>query len=545
MKLYKSMFLILCLFVTPVLLAAGGEMKIGTGYTFLDEMDNLSVYQGTSNLYEGFAFSVEDFKYGFDNGINLNGNFVNTTLKNRNLSFNAYKSGLFNMSASHFRYRKFYNADGSYYSKRERTNFNASIQPSKKLKLFGGVNVLDKEGITDYSYIPLQFEFTDTVEYYQTTYNVGATGFCEYGSLTAEIRNTIFMDDQYEGFDGDRRSDQFKLNFYTKIPDHDEYQVFGGYLQRNDKMDSTTVELKTTNFWGGMRAYFKKQYMFTYRMIAASSEDVDDNFTTDNMYHTFAVQKTFARDGGIRVGYELKSTEDDFSKTSGNGFLVNGWYQYNNTWFFKGRYSFASSEVDNGSVLLSDVDRSKHMISIQYVFPKYGNMIGKVEKKIKEYNDISNIGSTLVSSKADYTKASFKLTLHEAKYGKLIFTNSYYLGKFENASEETSYEFSDHVLSTSLIPRSFGPLTAAVNGTYYRSRRDVDVEKFNFNSAVLWNLYKDFSFEVKYSVYAYNDLKGVTLETEALPDNVTQYEASGIAYTSNIVEIKLIKNLQF
>ncbi|KAA3636386.1 MAG: hypothetical protein DWP97_02870 [Calditrichaeota bacterium] len=528
MKLNKSIFLILCLFATPLLLAAGGEMKVGAGYTFLDEMDNLSVYQGTSNLYEGFAFSVEDFKYGFDNGVNLNGNFVNTSLKNRNLAFSAYKSGLFTMSASHYRYRKIYSADGSLFTKRERTNFKASVQPSDKFKLFGGYNIIEKDGITDYSYSPLQFDFTDTIGYTQFTYNVGATGFCEYGSVTAEIRNTVYQDDQSEGFLNDRTSDQFKLHFYTKIPDYDEYQVFGGYMQREDKMDSTTVELKTTNFWGGLRAYFKDQYMFTYRMIAASTEDVDDNITTDNSYHTFAVQKSFARDGGIRVGYELKSTEDEFNKTSGNGFLINGWYQLDNSWFFKGKYSFASSEVDDGTILLSDVERSKHMISIQYVFPKYGNIVGKAEKKIKRYNDIANVGTSLASSEADYTKASLKLTLKEAKYGKLIFTNSYYLGKFENLSDETSYEFSDHVISTTVIPRSFGQFTVAVNGTYYRSRRDVDVEKFNFNSTVMWDMLNDLSFEAKYSAYTYDDLMAV-IDT----------------YTANIVEIKFIKNLSF
>lgn len=528
----KNLFLLLIvsflLILSSIAVAENnGEVQLSFGYTSIDGDDNQSVSQETHNLYEGFSFSIENFRYKTNQGINFNANLLNTTRNDRNLRFSAYKPGLFNLSVYNKQYRRIYSTDGVDFTRRESTGMKVTVQPQKNFKLFGGFNYVDKDGTVSYDLRPIIESVSYKTAYTQYDYNFGATGFCNYGRLTVDFKNVTYQDDAAPGFSMDRTADQFNLTINTAIPNHKNIQLFGGYLSREDKMDSTTVTLKTTNGWGAVRAYLKNDFTLNFRMVLASTEHENLLSNTDNNYYTFSAMKTFKRAGGVRVGYEIRSSENDFSKTSATGYLLDGWYNIND-WYFKGRYSFISSEVDKGSVLIGDNEKSKSFFSAKYKLKDFGSATGKVEKRTKEYNDIANAGQTLDQSKIDYTKASFELALKDKRYGKIIFGSSYYLGEYENMSADSLYEFSDYVVSTTLIPRSFSNIDFSATANYYRSRRDSDIEKFNMSVTAAWEFIPDHSITGTYKAYSFDDLL-VAADT----------------YTSNIIEFKFIKNLTF
>jgi len=87
--------------------AAGGSGTVKAGYVLTDEDGHRGVNQETFNTYEGFAISVENFKYLFDNGINLNANLRKVTLNNRNLYAAIGKPGLFKAIEKHQSVRRF------------------------------------------------------------------------------------------------------------------------------------------------------------------------------------------------------------------------------------------------------------------------------------------------------------------------------------------------------------------------------------------------------------------------------------------------------
>ena len=527
---------ILVLVVSFVLLSScvvfatgtNGGMNVSLGYTIIDDYDNPSVSQETYNYYEGFALSIDNFRYSLNNGINFNGNFYNTTLNNRNIRFSSFKSGLYNLSLYNNQYRRIYDATGSKFTRRESSGIKGFVQPTKNIKFFGGFNYSDKDGLTSYTFRPILEVQDRSVNFTTYNYNFGGTVFDKHGNVTVDYKTFIAQDDEIPGFMHDRKATQLNITASSTVPNHEEIQLFAGYLSREDKMDSLTTNLKTTNGWGAVRYYFGDQFRFNYRLIMTSTEHFDNATTTDNNYHTASIQKDWDRIGGIRVGYEMRKSEDDINKASSNGYIIDGWYNYNQTWFFRGRYSSHTREVDEGSVLIGDREKSKHLFSVKYMLKDFGSMTGKVERQIKRYNDIADLGDGLVSSEANYTKASFRLSLKDKRFGKLIFTNSYYLGKYEDLSNETSYEFSDHILTATVIPREIGQFELLAGSSYYRSRRNVDAEKFNFTGSITWNFMSDHKIVAGYQVYTFDDLL-------VSPDT----------YTTNIVEIKFIKNLTF
>ena len=520
--------LVLLIASTPISAGDNGGMNVSMGYTIIDDYDNPSVNQETFNTYEGFGLSIDDFTYKMNNGIQFNGNFYNTTLNNRNIRVSAFKSGLFKLSFYNNQYRRIYDATGTKYTRREATGIKGDFQPSKNFKIFGGFNYSDKDGITSYITRPVVLVDERAVNFTNYTYNFGASAFNKNGKISLDYKTFVSQNDEIPGFMNDREATQFNLIANTFIPSNENIHLFAGYLSREDKMDSLTTTLKTTNMWGAVRYYLNDQVRFNYRLVLTSSEHEENASTTDNNFHTASVQKDWKNLGGVRVGFELQSSEDEINSTKTNGLIVDGWYNHNATWFFRGRYSAHKREIDKGSVLINDSEKAKHLFSVKYLIKNYGSMSGKLEKRIKRYNDIDDFGNGLVSSEADYTKASFKLSLKDKRYGKIIFSNSYFLGKFENLSDTTSYEFSDHVLSTTIYPKSVGDFDIMSGASYYRSRRDLDVEKFNFTGSVTWNFRADHQFVVSYQAFTFDDLL-----------------VSADTYTSNIIEIKVIKNLTF
>lgn len=513
---------------TVVFAANSGSMDFSMGYTLIDDMDNPSVNQETFNYYEGFGVSIDNLMYRTDNGLNFNGNFYHTTMNNRNMTANLYKAGLFELSFFNNQYRRIYSSDGSKYTHRQTTGIKGSLQPAKNFKLHSGFKYSDRDGTAVYTYHPIYFEDVHTVNFMTASYNIGAEAFNENGRISFDYKKYISQDDAAPGYMYDRKADQYNLTFNTHLPSHEEVQLFGGYISREDKMDSLAANLKTTNTWGALRYYFGDQFTFNYRFIVTSTKHKPDVITTDNTYHTASIQKAWKRIGGIRLGYEIRKSDNDIIKTTTNGFFSDAWYNYNDLWYFRGRYTKYSREMDKGYILSGDRDKSLYLFSVKYTIKNYGSMSAKIEKRIKEYNDLYQLEEGYRSSKADYTKASSKLTLKEKSLGKLIFAYSYYVGKFEDISNTTTYEFSDNILSAWIIPNEIGPVAVSSGASYYRSRRDVDVEKFNYTGKIDWTFIPEHHLVAEYKLFTFDD-----------------FLVSANTYTSNIVEIKFIKNLTF
>ncbi len=233
--------------------------------------------------------------------------------------------------------------------------------------------------------------------------------------------------------------------------------------------------------------------------------------------NTIAVGKSWRRYGGLRVGYENRISDDLTNRSESDGLLCSGWlkiYDFN----AKGSFTLRNKDIVDGQTLVGGEDYTRHTAWLQYTRKGWGDISGSWERRLRKNDDIN--------SQVDYNGVSSTLNFDRASCGRFTFTYSYYVGKYENRSDLTGYEFSDHILTGMYTPKSYRQFTVSVGGTYWRGYRDQNIEKFSLNFVGRYDFPHGHALEVKYDVYNYDD-----------------YLLVNNYYTGNIVEVNLIKSI--
>ena len=514
-----AIFALMAILSTVAVQAAGsGTGSVRLGYTFLDEEGSRAVNQETYNTYEGFGVSLNQWRYNWDTGMRLKADLDNITLNNRNLRLSLGKPGNFGLSVMNSQYRRIYSDNGNDFTRRRSTNVQANYQPVKQVKINAGYGRIDKHG-KDFFVLPA---VSDTVsrgmDWSQNIYNVGA----QYGDknrlLRADYRRFDFTDNT--PLAADRTADLINLQASSPIPRYDRVLVSGGLNYRKDKADRTATELKTSQYWAGAKVYFTSTLFADYRFVYAISERKLPEQTIDNYSNTIVLGKSWSHWGGARVGYEYRVGDDFINRTKLNGLLANGWFKPTERWYFSGELSTRKSDVSDGVTLLGDENRTNHSLVGKYIYPNWGDISARWDGRIRKNDDLT--------SKVTYNVLSGELNLSRPKLGRLAVTYSYYTGSYKNESDVTSYEFADHVLAGHVYPVDYRNFTVDGGGTYYRSRRDQDIEKFSVDFGVSYRFPKNYRVEARYDVFNFDDFLFID-----------KY------YTANIVEVSLIKDVQF
>ncbi len=521
----QTMLTLLLIFVSALGVNANdGTADIKVGYISTDETGNGSVNQETFNINDGFAFSITNLLYQTTNGVKFSANLTNANLENRNLRFNSSKSGLFSISAYNNKYRRNYNYDKTINTTRDSYGFQSSIIASQHIRFFGGYAMTDKEGssLTNIDFMNDTSLFI--TDYRHTSYNLGVQGFHELGNLRVAYQNSNFEDKTTLALD--RESKQLTISGFAKIPKLKDVYLSGGYIYRTDTETKFDTELKTNQLWSGVKYHFLKNHTLEYRFKFARTDNSSQLVETDNWVNSITLGKKWKKSGGLRVGFENRIVDDLVNRSETNMLIVDGWYKLGTNLLFRGKASTRSKDIPTGSTLLGDESITRHLFSVRYTDKTYGNLTLRIDTRIRKNNDEG------VNTQIDYTSLSSILNLKNKPYGSLNITYSYYIGEFENrdfiTGSNKSYEFSDHVVSGTINPNSYKNFDFSFGGTYYRSRRNHDKEKFSLNFIAKYSLPKEHLIELKYDIFNYDD-----------------YMLNRNYYTGNIVEINIIKGIKF
>jgi hypothetical protein len=511
--------LAVALLFAPVLAVAdAGTGKVGIGYLIMDEDGSRAVNSETYNVYEGFGLSLNDWRYNWDNGTSLKANLNNVTLNNRDMRLWVAKPGRFSIGITNNQYRRVYNDSATHFTRRRSTNIQASYQTSRYLKVFGGYGRTDKHG-ADFFVLPA---INDTVsrstDYAYKMYNIGTQVGDRYGLFRAEYRRFDFADNT--GIGSNRIADQVNLYTSSTVPRVKWLYLAGGLNIRKDKVELTDTELKSNQWWGGGKAYLSPTLLLDYRLVYAITKRNSPARTIDNVHNVISLGKTWSHWGGVRVGYENRVSDDFVNRTSSDGVLANAWLRPNPHWYFKAAVSTRKADVTDGVTLLGDESRTNHAISARYSHERWGDLAGRWESHIRKNDDIN--------SRTDYNVLSSELNLNKTGVGRLNATYSYYVGKYENRSDTTSYEFADHVITGHVYPVAWRKVTVDFGGTWYRSQRDQDMEKLSGDVGVAYQFAPTLQIEGRYRVF-----------------NFDNFLTTAEYYTVNIVEFRLIKDVQF
>lgn len=491
---------------------ASGSVKLG--YIITDEDGNESVYQPTFNLYDGPVVSLEDFSYRFTDGTRLRANLENITLKNRNLRAGIMRSGLYGLNLTHSQYRRTYNFEGNHSTRRDRTNGDAWFKPVKYVKLFGGYGRTARSGRMVDWFEPGTSIWPENVDYVHQHYHGGIQLNYQGAMILGEYRGGKFADDATSG--NDRTTKRMKVVALTPVPQHHNIQLNGGFQRFEHEIDSSGKKLEANTVWAGGRVGLPSDFTVKYSFIWDRSRNTDDLVSTDNIVNAGYISKRWPGLATATVGYQHAINDDYYDAKKADAFYVGGSVKPSDVVTVRAEFGTRAEEVTDGQTLTGDEDRTRYRATVTYTRDKATARLG-YEGKHRSNDDLG--------FDSDFHRASADLYWLEKDLATLHGSYSLILGEYEDATE--TFEFTDHVLAGDLTVPIMKAFEAVIEGTYYRSMRDIETESFSTKFTGRYSIGSPrYTLAVSYAAHNFDDLR--------------RYRAY---YTANIVEITLSRDL--
>lgn len=524
MKNYKTALVLLLAFLTalalPIQAAGDFSGKARVGWVFLDEVGNHSVHQGSFNLYDGAALSLENFSYRAPSGIRVNANLRNITLNNRNLAASVGKAGKFGLTVANSQYRRVYDFDGGSFTRRHRTRANVWVQPHRYVRLFGGFGYMGKHGTQVKMFEPNIDLTQNQVDYTQSDFNAGAEFKYQRYNLAVEFQGMTFSDDLVA--DNDRKSIRYQATASGPVPRYAMVHLYGGFQHYQSSITDRNDSLIANTAWGGVRYFAPYGINVKGSFIIDRARRTDDLVATDNLAFTARVGKDWRGYGGVAVGYGHRINDDYFNELNTDSYMLSAWGRPISKLLLRGEFGSDTKEVQTGRTLTGDEDRTRYRFSCRYELDQNG-MDGFVRAKLSD----RKIENDQIGSKADYMQTGLEVRLAMAEYGELQGSYSLFDGEYTNTGGV--FEFKDHVLTGDLMTREYNKARLGLGGTYMRGKEDVDIESFTVRVTGIYTFMPNHQLEVRYTANNFDDL--------ADPSPVySRY------YTANVVEISLARS---
>ena len=512
----KTLIFAVVLLLPCLALAGSGGGDFSISYLFLDEEGNQSVQHSSFNLYEGAGISIEDFRYTLDNGLSFNADMKNIILNNRNLRFGFGKSGLFGLNLSHNQYRRIYNFDGSSFIRRHTNQGKLWLYPHRNLKLWGGGSYIGRSGSMTDLFDPDPGALSTDVDYNQVEYGGGFQLNYEGGLVRGEFRGVDFSDNENE--ERDQTRSVVRFDGLLPVPDYEWIVLSGGFRHFQTQYDVSEFQISYNRGWGGFRANLPRHFQVRYNFIFDRTSSDSDYVATDNITNTAYLSHVWPQFAMLTVGYQHGINDDFEDEIKSNSFYASGWIRPADGLEIRGEFGLTDEEVKEGTRLIGDESRNRHKFRLKYNSGEYGAIALKYENKIRE-NDQLGTEIDFISYGADYSVAV-------SKYGTLSAGYIISTGDYDNLEEQ--FEFTDHTLYGHIQATEYKGVLAGFGLTYYRSKRDLDVESFILRFDAAYEFYDGYTFKAEYNVQNFDDF--------LVRD---QY------YTANIVQISLIKHISF
>lgn len=522
-KTANSLPALLALLVVTIVAAsacAGGSGSLKLGWSFLDEEGNQATAYRAFNEYEGAAISLENIRYRFNNtGHILRADLRNITLNNRNLSLSLTNPGRYGISFYNSQYRRVYSFDGGSFTRRNQTGGTFQIYPHKNLKLYAGAARVARSGE---SVDLFNFNGSPNVnedprfrhDYTMSSFNGGFDLIERGGVLRGEMRTTNYTDNERP--DRDQNRQFYTVSTAFPVPRLEMIMVHAGYRRLQSKYEADDFEIWSNFAWGGATITLPKGFNFRYNLYFDRSGSDSDYVETDNLANAFYLGYTKDRRGGVTVGYQHDINDDFEDEVQANSYYLSGWIKPTSRTEFRAQYGNRAEEVKEGARLLGDEDRSRYSLSGKYRVPGRGHLSLKYEGRQRK-ND--NLGT-----EADFNRFLADVTLISAEFGSLSGGYSYATGEYSNI-EANDFEFQDHVLYGEATSREFEKTTLGFGATYYRSKRDLDVESFSLRFSGSYRLGENYRLEAEYNVHNFDD-----------------FLVADKYYTSNVLEVSISRD---
>ncbi len=488
-----TVWLFLAMFFFSSAVADEYEGTVRAGYIYTDIEGNQGVHQPTFNLYDGMAFSLEQFRYQWTSGLKLTANVHNPFLDNRRLNLGVSRPGLMGVTLNHSANRRTYSFDGSDHTRRQFTSGSAWLRPIKQVKLFGGFDNIDKVGTAVDLIEPELGAAQNQVDYTRLGFHGGVEVKHRRSGGRLEYRLADFNDDR--NVTNDRQSKRLRLTFYSPLPKYEQFVLSGGLQHFENRYENRPDTLSANTVWGAMRYSHELGYHVRYSFMFDRARRTGDYTASDKIIHTIHAGKTWRGRGGMTVGYGTRVNDDESTQRSAAEYSFTGWVRPIEALLLRGGYDFESDVIDAGRTLTGDRDRTRHHVSAKYTLGEASLRV-KLEERQRENDDIG--------SKLEFTRISTDLSYSDDRYGMATASYTHGSGDYDNTAGQ--FEYTEHTFFGEAMSREYRRVQAGVRGMYYRAQRDVDIESFTVEFTGRFRLMDKSRLEVVYAAHNFDDL---------------------------------------
>jgi hypothetical protein len=388
------------------------------------------------------------------------------------------------------------------------------VTPHRYLKVFGGVTLVGLSGSVTDLFEPAMPAAPIEMDYDQKYYHAGIR-FNQMGRmLQASFKKSDFSDNM----NPDRDQSRYYVKFDGLLPvpiEEDQLFLSAGFRHFETEFDNTGFKISSNTFWSGALLKLQQNSSIKYNVYFDRAASDSDFVATDNLAHAIYLSRWWPLRAGITFGYQYDVNDDDKDEVQANSVYLSGWLKPLDRLEFRGELGMRAEDVKEGSRLIGDEDRSRFKLSVKYSDKMIGALKVLLEQRMRENDEIG--------SEADFTRYSIGGDAAIRHYCDISAGYAYSLGDYQNV--EQSFESRDHYLYVDITSREYYRMTAGFGVTYYRSKRDLDVESFALRFVASYRFQTKYRFEAAFSTDSFDDF--------LVRD---QY------YTANIVELSIIRD---
>jgi hypothetical protein len=265
---------------------------------------------------------------------------------------------------------------------------------------------------------------------------------------------------------------------------------------------------------GGVYKFMENARLeYVARLNRAGSSD--DLVETDNLAHMVYLSFSNPPSFGATAGYQYHVNDDFEDAVVSNSFYFGGWLAPTDKVKFKFEQGFRAEEVDDGSRLVGDEERSRTKV--------YGTYKGSDQFALKAGFELKSRENEDLGTSADYDRIYVEPTIAGLGFFRLSGGYSYSTGEYKNTVSR--FEFRSHQVYGNADITPSEKLSGGFGITYFKNEEDLDAEATNLLFRAMYNFTRTQKAELIYRVYNFDD-----------------FLFSDKYYTGNIVEFNLIKS---
>ncbi len=488
-----------------------GTVKLGG--IIMNQTGDRTTVQETYNVYDGFSLAQISLNGTFDPRHYFALDLRDINLDSRQGDFVYRVPGTFKLTAGYDQHRQIFSPEGLVHSGRRDWKAGAQLTPIPWLGLSGGFNYLTRDG----DRLPFP---TGTVSVLGNRYD----NALKNGEVTAEVhkdrrggaityRASAFTDELDPA--ADRRGQVVSARLYTPCMFYDKWTHLLRAAYGTRKLSNTDLEYTLANFSYTGVIQPVEAFRLRYNFDANRIDDKSTRLRTDRFQNDLDATYSYQY-GQFSGGYGYETNDDDRTLTSYNNWRVGTAFRYGKYVSAKVDYASRVKKDQEELTLLKDVEASQVRAKLQ-VQPRDGVVLGGgYSKRERELPDLRvSVDGEVWNGFGRYDYKG---------WGALSGDYSFSADDYQDLAG--GFHTRSQVVTGRVEFERIKSLRLAGGVTYLNIGRDLDIEKSIVFLEGAYTLSNDYSLELKYNTYNYDD-----------------YVLLNRYYTANVLRINIGYNL--